>query len=681
MTSISEQKPIEILEGVQPNTDATAYQSLHWVSSQGIRFINGRPRKVGGNSSIDFDDDMTISGKARSIFSKLVGTSLRFLIGTNTRLYTVVGTALTNISPLSTATTSIPNALDTHRATLSNNPIATTSGSMNLTITDSEYNLLAAGDTITLSGSSSLNGITAAAINASHIVRDIGSGNFTITVSSAANATGSGGGAAVIRSSGLITVDSSSHSLINGDRIKINNASALGGIAAGAINIEHPIRNKTTNTFDIFVTGTATASVTNGGSTAATLQKQINSGTADESFGQGYGMGRYGTGLYGVSKISSSGRVLPRIWYFDKFGDNIIMTAGNQTGVYEWAGNTTTAPTKITNAPSAVNYAFVTNGIIVTLGAGGTENRIYGCDQNNKTVWTGSSTNQVFDDTIEGAGRFLTHASALGTNLIFTDNEVYTLRYIGVPFIFEVKRLEGAFGIISSMARVSVGNIIYWMGYDNFYMWRGGDIEVIPSNSGPISTIWKYVYNDLNFSQKSKCFAWYNQKFNEIWFHYPSSSSNETDRVARLSLTTYSWCPDTMNRIAAEYPNMSTRNPRLVDSSGILYQHETGTDNDGSALSFSIKSPRRYSGSDKALIAALIPDSIQNGDISVSLDTYEFAQSTSTLGTQSMTIGQTTGRIPAASVGRFWDWEISGAVIGQNFIMGDWMDEIQRSGR
>ena len=56
-----------------------------------------------------------------------------------------------------------------------------------------------------------------------------------------ATSTGSGGGASVVRASGLVNVTSASHGQADGDRIKIDSATAFGGISLGEINAEHII--------------------------------------------------------------------------------------------------------------------------------------------------------------------------------------------------------------------------------------------------------------------------------------------------------------------------------------------------------------------------------------------------------------------------------------------------------
>jgi len=675
-SSVAEQRPIQFESGVEPSTDSPAFFTRLLTSASGIHFNNGRLEKTRGWLPITFDSSATISGTSRSLFSTIIGTKTYTTIGTHTRLYSIIGTQLTNITPVQTSTVAIADSLDSHYATLGSDPATTTNGSTFVEITDSEYDKFIVGDTYTLSGfPGDLNGIPQAQLNKAHSVIDFGTGTVIVRTTAAATSSGSGGGASVVRTSGLITVDATAHGLSDGDRVKLDDATDFGGFtAATEINVEHIIRNKATDTFDIMTSGTATSSVSNGGGGSTTYQKPIVSGNVNESFGQGYGAGRYGVGLYGTGLTSSSGRTLPRVWFFDKYGTNIISTAGGQTGVYTWNGVTTTAPVLVANAPTAVNYAFVSDNILVTLGAGGTENRVFASDQGDVTNWTSSSTNSVFDDNIEGAGKLITHTPLTGTNLLHTEQQVFTFRKIPRDSgVWEIKLLDPQSGIISAQARVAAKGIAFWMGQNAFWMFRGGRVEEIPCS------IKNYVFEDLNRGQKSKIFAWYNQKYDEVHFHYPSEGSNEPDRRAILNLGNLKWCTDTISRTGAEYPNVSLIRPRIINVS-TLYRHDSGVNDDASGLSWNFTTPLYSAGKGSALLTKIIPDSIQEGDITLVVKSYQYPRSATAIDTQTFTVSETTESIDISIRGRFWNYTFSGSAVDGDFVMGSWMEELQKSG-
>jgi len=671
--------PIDIQPGVQPITDQTNVTSPHWVMTDKVRFRNGKPEKIGGRQSIQFDYGETIDGVVRSLYAEFINGKYYSVLGSNEKLYSLIGTRLDNITPLLITSVAAANSLSTQYATLGNNPFSAINGSPTVTVTDSQAARFQPGDTVYFSGATTFAGIPAVNINGDNVVRSVGIGSYTINVGTNATSTASGGGAAVNRSSGLINVSSAAHGNLDDDRVKISGAAATGGILAVDINREFTIRNVLANSFDVMTIGNATSAVTASGGASTVYFEEIPNGQVNETNAQGYGAGMYGAGLYGTALISNTSRAYPRIWFDDRYGDTITLSPGEQTGLYQWMGGIETAPELITNAPLNINYQFVSDNIIVTFGAGDIENRIYASDQNDITEWSSSSTNQVFDDDIEGAGRLTSHCPVEDYNLIFTEFKTYKFRYIGLPLIWEITPVDETIGIIAPMARVSVKGMAFWMGSQNFYMYRGGTVEIIRSNNPqvPQSTCLQYVFDNINWGQKSKCFAWYNKSFNEVWFHYPSAGSNEPDSIVRVNLLDYTWVIDTGNYTAAEYPNTKLVNPRLVNI-GTLYKTEIGTDNDGVSMPFMARGPKRFFGKGTANQLRFYPDSKQTGTIQAKITGYIAPQSVKFMYSKTYDVTPTTEDISTQMNGRFYNLEISGNELGQDWEMGTWFEEAQQ---
>lgn len=674
-------QPISTLPGVQPSTDKTAFKTQHFTNADKIRFDNGLPEKIGGWDSYVFDYGDIVDETIRTIYSEIISGKNYILLGTESELYSVLGTELTNVTPLKASSTLIANSLDTHYATLANDPLSAVLGSSTVTVADTEADKLKLGDLFTLSGATTFAGIPAINLNGDHIVRSIGAGVVTIDVGVNATSTASGGGASVVRTSGLITVNVAGHGHGSDDRVKINLATATGGITALEINLEFNIRNALTNSFDIMTAGTATSSVSGGGGASTIYYIQIDGGNLNQGTAQGYGAGLYGAGLYGTSLTSSSAISYPRFWFTDRYANTIIATPGNQGGLYQWFGLTSTAPELIANAPTEINYTFESDNIIVTFGASDmgseVENRIFASDQNDITDWTSTSVNQVFDDDIEGAGRLISHAPASDYNLIFTNSQTYTFRYIGLPFVWEIKTLDENIGIIAPLARVSIKGIVYWMSNENFYLYRGGNIEVISANSQDESTCLDYVFNDLNYGQASKCFAWYNKDHSEVWFHYPSSESGECDRVVVVNILELTWTIHNLDRTAGQEHGIIGKTPLLANV-GLLYRHEVGNDDDGASMPFTLTTNKKYLGKDNINLNSIIPDSVQTGNISINSKAFAYPQSDTPIYDPTNIITPTTQFIPWTSTGRFYQFTISGDEIGQEWKMGEWLEEIQK---
>lgn len=672
--------PIQITPGVQPNTDRTPYSTPHYTFSDKIRFWRGIPQKIGGWLQFMFEYGLTIQGVARTLYSAVIDNVATTIIGTNSYLYALYGQVLTNITPLQTTTTAIASSLTTDFATLGANPIATVNGTSNLIITDTNAASYQVNDDYTLSGATTTNGILNTAINAQHVVRTVGINSITINVSGTATSTGSGGGASVVRSTGLITAAATANGITNGWRIKILGATTTGGVTAIEINNEFIARNVATNAFGFMTSGTATSFVSGGGGSGTTYQIQIMPGNVDQSLGIGYGLGLYSAGLYGVSKSSTTGITYPQIWFPDRFGDRIVLTPGNQGPIYIWDGNIDIAPVLLENAPTAVNYMFVSSNILVTFGYQDIDNQIFSSDIDDATIWTASSTNQVFQDVIYGADRLISSVPVLGINLIFTSSQTYTFSYIGLPLVWAIQLIDNSIGIIAPMARCSVNNTAFWMGQNNFYYWSGGNVSIIPANTQDQCTCLKYVFGNMNTGQISKTFSWYNPKFNEVWFHYPSASSDECDRVVRVSVSDMVWAIDTLQRGCAEYPENLFNVPRMIDVNGGFFNHETGENNNTDPLPFTLTSNIRTAGKDTALLSGFVPDSIQTGDINVELQAFLFPQSLTTpTFDQTYIISDDGPRENIQIGGRFWQYTWSGDELDQDWIMGAWFELLQDS--
>lgn len=673
-------RPIQLLPGVEPVSDKTAQSSQHAVFSDKIRFVDGYPEKIGGWRVYMTEGQSYVNGCPRMIFSYVLDNQLNYIIGTDTNLYYLTGADLTNITPVQTSSISINNKFSTIYGTLSNNPLATIIGSNVITVTDSLAYRLRDDDFVRLSGAVTINGIPDTEINASHLVQNVTATTFDITVNTSATSTGTGGGASVVRAMAMIEVTQVLPSYSEGDNVVVDGAgAAVGGIPDSEINGIQRVRNITPTAYDFPVTTYATSSVSATGGTAD-VYLEIPNGLCNATINQGYGLNLYGVGLYGVPKTALNASP-PTIWAADRFGSLVILTPGDQTGLYSWDSDINVLPELVANAPAAINYCFSSNEIVVTLGASGVGNRIKWSDQGNITVWSATAQNQAGEDDIESAGDFISHCSLRGFNLLFTRNKVFTFRYIGKPFIWETKELDPARGLISQNARVVVNGIAYWMGADNFYLYRGGNVEIIPANSQSQTTLKNYIFDDLNIAQKDKIFCWYNQKFNEIWWHYPSNSSNECDRIARFNVLDLTWCPDTMQRSAGEYPTIIGDFPFMVDIDGDLYQHEAGHNDNEEPLPFLLRTKFFNAGMDTINLQGIIPDSIQTGDISLTLITKRYPNTPTPSASGPYTITPETIKLSYRKATRYWQYEIAGSEIDQHWSGGEWMEIFNQSSR
>lgn len=671
--------PIEILAGVEAVTDETNQSTQHYVASDKIRFVGGIPEKIGGWDILDPTGNVPIIGIPRNIYSFVLANGIRYLLATNTSLYSLVGQSLLNVTPVITSGTVLTDPFSTYYGTLVNNPLATVINTSQITVTDAAHKNQV-GDAVKLSGSSTVNGISSTLINDTQVVTSVSANSWTFSVPALATSTGSGGGASVVRATEIITVTQTAHGYSEGYNVIFSGATHtgnnIGGIPIAEFNTFYQIRNVSVNSYDIqFPTFATSAAGPTGGT--VTVKPQIPIGLASATTGSGYGMGLYGIGLYGTALMATT-PTPPRIWSFDRFGSYVVFTPGTQTGLYSWDGTLATLPALVTNAPTAINYTFVSDNICTVLGPGGIGNKIQWSDQGNLTVWAPDTDNQAGDIIQQDADTFISHAPIQGANILFTKTKCYIYRYIGSPFIYSVTFLENK-GLIAQNARISIDGVVYWMGPKNFYRYNGGNVNVIPSNSKAETTLKKYIFNNLSTSQQDKIFVWFNEKFNEIWFHYPSVNADEPDTIARVNLNDFTWSPDTMQRSAAEYPTPLQLLPYAMDESANIYRHENGYNDVNSPLTWSVSTRFILNQKENTEVCRLIPDNLQTtGNITVTVNLKQYPNSSVTTSAASpMTITPTTMSLEYRSQARYRQYILSGSELNQFWRGGSWQEEVQ----
>ena len=100
-------------------------------------------------------------------------------------------------------------------------------------------------------------------------------------------------------------------------------------------------------------------------------------------------------------------------------------------------------------------------------------------DQGNEYDWYPATTNQAGDYTLSGGSTIIAGKLARQEILIWTDSSLYTMQYLGPPYVWGFNLLMDNISIISPNAMASVNNVTYWMGVDKFYSYSGR-VETLP---------------------------------------------------------------------------------------------------------------------------------------------------------------------------------------------------------
>jgi hypothetical protein len=144
-------------------------------------------------------------------------------------------------------------------------------------------------------------------------------------------------------------------------------------------------------------------------------------------------------------------------------------------------------------------------------------------NQEDYKTWTPSITNQAGDYRLSRGSAIITAQQTRQEILVFTDAAIYSMQYIGPPYVWSFQILGDNISIAGPNCVATATNITYWMGLDQFYMYSGR-VDVLPS------TLREYVFTDINRTQSFQFVAGTNEGYNEVWWQYCSTNSTVIDR-------------------------------------------------------------------------------------------------------------------------------------------------------
>ena len=498
------------------NREGTDYDNEGgWFDSNLIRFKNGRPQKIGGWAKDTLD---TFVGKARALHAWVSLEGTKYLgVGTTWKYYVKQGTNFDDITPIRSTT--------------------------------------AAGD------------VTFAATN----------GSSTITVTDA------------------------SHGAVTNDFVTFSGAATLGGnVTAAVLNQEYQILLVTgTNTYTITAKDTSGDTVTanssdssNGGSSVVGTY-QINVGLDDYVASTGWGTGTWGASTWGSSSAISASNQL-RLWTHDHFGENLIMNPRGG-GIYRWveSSGTTVRAVALSGVSGAVDVPTIGLQVLtsekdrhlIVLGADPMENSsrsgesdpmlIAFSDQENELNFRAENTNTAGELRLSSGSKIVGAVKARQEILIWTDTALYSMQFIGPPYTFGINLINENSGLMAPKAAVTAPSGVYWMGYDNFYVYTG-TIKKVPCS------VLSYVFDNFNSSQAYKVHAFTNTQFDEVGWFYPSASSSEIDKYVVYNYAEGVWSYGELTRFAWLDAGVEPY-PRATYGS-YLYEQETGYDADGDPM-------------------------------------------------------------------------------------------------
>ena len=700
------------------NSDSTPYGNEGaFVDGNKIRFKNGFPEKIGGWEKLT---SSTYQGSARRLLNWVALDGSDFLgIGTHLKYYIEEGTTFNDITPIRSTTGS------------GDVTFAATDESTTITVTDINHGANE-NDFVTFSGAVSLGGtITATILNQEYqIVSILTSSAYTITSSVAANASDSGnGGSSVVGAyqinTGLDTTVGGTgwgaglwggttngalatqlNEALDASETAIDVDSSTGITAGDLILVDEELITVGTISSNTLGTGggpstrgaSGTAAATHSDNTTVRLASG-NATSTDDFVGWGE-----------ASSIVTSGRQI-RLWSHDNFGEDVIINPRNSS-IYYWDrtnGFSTRAIELSTRSGTKTSVPQVAKQIVVSdvdrhviafgcdgLGANSSATQGDGVQdpllirfssQENPIDWFPTSVNTAGDLRLGGGSSFVQAVETKQQILVFTNRSLHSMRFIGPPFTFGLQELSKNITIMSPASAIAVDDSVYWMGVDNFYSYTGQTQQLI-------CTVKDKVFLDFNFEEKDKVHSGVNSEFGEIIWFYPTSESQTVDAYVVYNYLENLWYYGTLSRDA--WLDRGIRNLPIATGSSLLYNHEVGFDDDGSAMtSFVESAPMDIGDGDKfTFINRVLPDINFAGSTSInpsasftikakdgSGGNYDQSGSATTQRSATTPVEQYTNKLDYRIRGRSFALRVESTSLGTKYKLGTPRVNLREDGR
>jgi hypothetical protein len=164
-------------------------------------------------------------------------------------------------------------------------------------------------------------------------------------------------------------------------------------------------------------------------------------------------------------------------------------------------------------------------------------------DADNPYEWVPEVTNQSGEQRLANGSKIVAATTARQEIVIWTDTAVFSMQYLGPPFVFGFTLLDQDVSIASQNAVINVNNAVYWMGLDKFFVYDGR-VNTLPC------TIRQHVFSTLNKDQIAQVMCGNNEAFSEVWWFYPGTGSTVNDRFVIYNYLENTWTYGNLNRSA-----------------------------------------------------------------------------------------------------------------------------------
>jgi len=480
-----------------------------WYDCDKIRFRSGYPEKIGGWAALSYN---TFLGVCRSLWNWVTLRQYNLLgVGTNLKFYVEDGGDYYDITPIREINGNTPSA---GPPVVNASTITLTASGTTMTVSDSAADSLQANDFVTIAGAGTIGGVN---VNGEYQIVEVLTGT-TYTVTLTTPTTGS------------------------------NSAATI------------------------------------------TLAYQINTGFPIYTIGTGWGTGPWSRGTWGSGFTTGFGLQL-RLWSQSNFGEDLLFSPRGGA-LYLWqpgSGATPAYGTRGTlvsglDVPAYINQIMVSDTSRIVIAFGCNDYGAYGTtaqdpllirwtEQESYTNWTPAATNQAGSYRLSHGSEIVGAMQTRQEIVVWTDAAIYSMQYLGPPFVYGFTLLADNISIVSPNAMATAAGVVYWMGVDKFYVYSGR-VETLPCS------VRQFIFNDINRDQEAQFNAGTNEGYSEVWWNYCSKNSTVVDRYVIFNYLDRVWYYGTLDR-TAWLDSPLRQFPMGATAGNIIVYHEAAVD-DGS---------------------------------------------------------------------------------------------------
>lgn len=316
-------------------------------------------------------------------------------------------------------------------------------------------------------------------------------------------------------------------------------------------------------------------------------------------------------------------------WTLDNAGQLLIAVNDADGTLYTWTpGDSELTAIEDEAGASGVPSAqavFVTNeGILVALGADGNPYGVAWSDRDDYTDWSAGAADLAGDLNVQAAGGLMAGKNIRGGSLLWSTEALHLMRYYGLPDVYGIEKIAEDCGAISRGSMLTKDNMAFWMGKDGFHVWNGY-VDALECD------VHDDVFGTLNRTYEHLVRACHVSEFNEIWWHFPSGSATENNKVAVFNYKEGHWTLHDIARSAGIGRGHGFDNPLMLTSGGTLYAHEDGNTHTGAGTPFARTGPQEIgSGEQVMAVHRAFPDEATAGDVDVYFHVRSFPNATET---------------------------------------------------